>query len=222
MVKRDRIAKSGRQYQLRARADAMDRTRARITHAAIELHGSIGPAATTMSAVAERAGVTRATLYRHFPNEDALFTACSAEWRSANPSPDPAQWAAITDPYDRLATALPALYSWYRSAEAMRTNLLRDLAVLPPAIRTGIESYPRTIAGVLDAGWPRRSRLRRAAIGHGVAFETWQSLAHEGLSDTEAAKLIIGLISTAEHGRRSRPTAGPKATVRAAQRPMKC
>ena len=222
MVKRDRIAKSGRQYQLRARAAAMDRTRARITHAAIELHGSIGPAATTMSAVAERAGVTRATLYRHFPNEDALFTTCSAEWRSANPSPDPAQWAAITDPHDRLATALPALYSWYRSAEAMRTNLLRDLAVLPAAIRTGIESYPRTIAGVLDAGWPGRSRLRRAAIGHGVAFETWRSLAHEGLSDAEAAKLIIGLISTAEHGRRSRPTAGPKATVRAARRPMKC
>ncbi|HEX3205273.1 MAG TPA: helix-turn-helix domain-containing protein [Propionibacteriaceae bacterium] len=205
MVKRDRIAKSRRQYQLRARADAMDRTRARITHAAIELHGSIGPAATTMSGVAERAGVTRATLYRHFPNESALFIACSAEWRSANPSPDPAQWAAITDPCDRLATALPALYSWYRSAEAMRTNLLRDLAVLPPVIRTGIESYPRTIAEVLNAGWPRRSRLRRAAIGHGVAFETWQSLAHEGLSDTEAAKLIIGLISTAEHGRRSRP-----------------
>ena len=198
MVKHNRIAKVGRPYQLRARADSMDRTRARITHAAIELHGSIGPAATTMSAVAERAGVTRATLYRHFPNEDALFRACSAEWRSANPAPDPAQWAAITDPYDRLATALPALYGWYRSAEAMRTNLLRDLALLPPAIRTGIESYPRTIANVLDTGWQRRSRLRQAAIGHGVAFETWQSLAHQDLTDTEAAELIIGLISTAD------------------------
>ena len=210
MVKQNRIAKVGRPYQLRARADSMDRTRARITHAAIELHGTIGPAATTMSAVAERAGVTRATLYRHFPNEDALIRACSAEWRSANPSPDPAQWAAIVDPYDRLATALPALYSWYRSAEAMRSSLLRDLAVLPPAIRTGIESYPRTVADVLDSGWPRRSRLRRAAIGHGVAFETWQSLAHEGLSNAEAAKLIIGLISTAEQGRRSRPSADRK------------
>jgi AcrR family transcriptional regulator len=213
MAKQGSIAKSARPYRLRARADAMDRTRARITEAAIELHGSVGPAATTMSAVAERAGVTRATLYRHFPNEGALFTACSAEWRGANPSPDPAEWAVINDPYDRLATALPALYSWYRSAEAMRTNLLRDLAVLPPAIRNGIESYPRTAADVLDAGWPRRSRLRRAAIGHAVAFETWQSLAHEGLSDAEAAKLIIGLISAAEQGRRQRPTAGSKTTV---------
>jgi AcrR family transcriptional regulator len=187
-----------RPYQLRARADAMDRTRARITQAAIELHGSIGPAATTMSAVAERAGVTRATLYRHFPNEEILFRACSAEWRSANPSPDPAHWATISEPYQRHATALPALYGWYRSSEAMRANLLRDLAVLPVAIRTGIETYPRTVAEVLDTGWPRRSRLRRAAIGHGVAFETWQSLAHEGLTDSEAAQLIIGLVTRAE------------------------
>jgi AcrR family transcriptional regulator len=197
MAKQVRIAKSRRPYELRARADAMDRTRVRITHAAIELHGSIGPAATTMSAVAERAGVTRATLYRHFPNEDALFLACSAEWRSANPAPIPDQWTTISDPYDRLAAALPAVYSWYRASEAMRTNLLRDLAVLPPAIRAGIQSYPRTVADVLDAGWRRRSRLRRAAIGHAVAFETWQSLAHEGLTDAEAAKLVIGLISTA-------------------------
>jgi AcrR family transcriptional regulator len=198
MAEHDRIAKMRRPYQLRARADAMDRTRARITQAAIELHGSIGPAATTMSSVAERAGVTRATLYRHFPNEEILFRACSAEWRSANPSPDPARWATIPDPYQRLATALPALYGWYRSSEAMRANLLRDLAVLPAAIRNGIEAYPRTVAEVLDTGWPRRSRLRRAAIGHGVAFQTWQSLAHQGLTDSEAAQLIIGLIKTSE------------------------
>lgn len=197
MVKRDRIAKATRPYELRARAESMDRTRARITRAAIELHGSIGPAATTMSAVAERAGVTRATLYRHFPDEEALFKTCSAEWRSANPAPDPSQWTAIRDPYDRLTRALPTLYGWYRSSEAMRANLLRDLAVLPAGIRTGIEAYPRTVADVLDAGWQRRSRLRRAAIGHAVAFETWQSLAHEGLRDAEAAQLIIGLVKTA-------------------------
>jgi AcrR family transcriptional regulator len=198
MVKQGRIAKITRPYELRARADAMNRTRARITRAAIELHGTIGPAATTMSAVAERAGVTRATLYRHFPNETELFKACSAEWRSANPAPDPAGWAAIPDPHDRLEAALIALYDWYRSCEAMRANLLRDLAVLPPSIGKNIESYPRTVADLLDAGWPHRSRLRRAAISHAVAFETWRSLAHEGLTDAEAAQLIIGLIATAD------------------------
>jgi hypothetical protein len=135
---------------------------------------------------------------RHFPNEKELFKACSAEWRSANPAPDPAQWASIPDPNDRLAAALPALYEWYRSCEAMRANLLRDLAALPPAIGKNIESYPRTVTDALDAGWPHRSRLRRAAIGHAVAFETWRSLAYEGLTDIEAAQLIIGLVSTAD------------------------
>ena len=118
MVKQGRIAKVTRPYELRARADAMDRTRGRITSAAIELHGTIGPAATTMSAVAERAGVTRATLYRHFPNEESNFSrhaALSGEARTRRPNP--AQWAAIPDPYDRLAAALPALYGWYRSCE---------------------------------------------------------------------------------------------------------
>ena len=77
-------------------------------------------------------------------------------------------------------------------------DLLRDLPVLPPDIGKNIESYPRTVTDALDAGWPHRSRLRRAAISHAVAFETWRSLAHEGLTDTEAAQLIIGLISTAD------------------------
>lgn len=178
----------------------MERTRARITQAAIELHGSIGPAATTMSGVADRAGVTRATLYRHFPNEETLFNACSAEWRRANPAPNLDQWTTIPDPYDRLWKALPELYGWYRSSEAMRANLLRDLAVLPPAIRTAIDTYTRTVAETLDSAWPRTSRLRRAAIAHAVGFATWQSLAHEGLSDSEAAKLMNGLISTATAG----------------------
>jgi AcrR family transcriptional regulator len=194
MAEQARSAKTRRRYQLRARAQGMDQTRARITSAAIELHGTIGPVATTMSSVAELAGVTRATLYRHFPNEAALFAACSAEWRSAHPSPDPSEWAEIPNPRDRLMVALPSLYGWYRESEGMRANLLRDVGVLPPAIRDGITAYPSSIADALNAGWPRKSRLRRAAIGHAVDFHTWRSLAHQGLTDTDAATLMTTLI----------------------------
>src|SRR6476619_3529215 len=105
MAEQTRISKLRRPYRLQARAAAMDATRRRITRAAVELHGTVGPAATTMSAVAERAGITRATLYRHFPNDEALLKACSAEWRSANPAPNPEQWATVPDPYDRLRSA---------------------------------------------------------------------------------------------------------------------
>ncbi len=174
----------------------MDRTRERITHAAVELHGTIGPAATTMSGVAELAGVTRATLYRHFPNEEALFTACSTDWLAVNPPPDFGRWAAIADPARRLSAALGEIYAYYRSTERMRTNLLRDIAIVPAKFRPGIVAFPPTTVEVLEAGWPAPSvaRLRRAAIGHAVGFETWRSLAREGLTDEEAVHLMVQFV----------------------------
>jgi AcrR family transcriptional regulator len=197
MAEHKRLAKAGRSYRLQARAAAMERTRERITHAAVELHGTIGPAATTMSAVAELAGVTRATLYRHFPNEEALFTACSSDWLAANPRPDATAWAEIADPIRRLGVALEALYAYYRSTERMRTNLIRDIASVPEVFRPGIVAFPQPTVEILDTGWPGPSdaRLRRAAIGHAIGFETWQSLAKQGLTDADAAELMVGFVS---------------------------
>jgi AcrR family transcriptional regulator len=197
MGKQQRIVKAKRPYRLRARAVEMDRTRQRITQAAIDLHGTIGPAATTMSGVAERAGVTRATLYRHFANEEALFSACSADWLAANPRPDIAGWAGIDDPVLRLRTALHELYAWYRSTEMMRANLLRDIDVLPRAVAAGIVAFPGTLRDALDVGWPETSggALRRATLGLAVAFDTWRSLAREGLDDDQAASLMVEFVT---------------------------
>lgn len=198
MGEQGRIVKGRRPYRLHARAAGMDRTRQRITRAAVELHGTIGPAATTMSAVAERAGVTRATLYRHFPNEQVLFEACSADWRAANPGPDVARWAAIVDPADRLRVALDELYRWYRSTEAMRANLLRDIEVVPSGIAARIIALPSAMRDVLEVGRPADDgRLRHAALGHALAFDTWRSLAREGLDDPQAADLMIRFVETA-------------------------
>jgi len=197
MAEHLRLTKARRPYRLQARAAAMDRTRERITHAAVELHGTIGPAATTMSAVAELAGVTRATLYRHFPNEEALFTACSADWLAANPRPDPSGWGTVADPVRRLSAALDELYAYYRSTEQMRTNLLRDIAVIPERFRPGVVAFPPTTIQVLEAGWPgpAGAHLRHAAIGHAVGFETWRSLARQGLTDEEAAELMVRFVT---------------------------
>lgn len=210
MAEHSRLTKPRRPYRLRARAAAMDRTRNRITRAAFELHGTIGPAATTMSAVAERAGVTRATLYRHFANETALFAACSADWLAENPRPDVARWAEIADPGVRLATSLGELYGYYRSTERMRANLLRDIAVLPATIRSGIAAYPLAAVAVLETGWPERApaHLRRAAIAHAVGFETWRSLAGQDLTDTEATELMVRLVRSVDE-RTSSGLAGP-------------
>jgi AcrR family transcriptional regulator len=195
MTKQNRIAKPKRSYRLQARAAAMDLTRDRITRAAIELHGTVGPAATTMSAVAEAAGVTRATLYRHFANEEALFTACSADWLAANPRPDPARWVAIGDPIERSRVALGELYAYYRATEAMRANLLRDIDALPARIADGITSFPIAMRDILAVGWPAEGiATRRAALGHAVAFETWRSLTQQGLDDDRAAALMVGFV----------------------------
>src|SRR3954468_10237250 len=105
-----------RRYEKRARAAKEEATRRRVIDAAMALHGTVGPARTTVSAIAERAGVRRATVYRHFPDERALFLGCSGTWAERTPLPDPATWAAIADPAARLEAALHALYRWYEQA----------------------------------------------------------------------------------------------------------
>src|SRR5215210_2676522 len=120
-----------RRYEKRARATKEQETRLRIIEAALALHGTLGPARTTISAIAERAGVRRATVYRHFPDERALFLGCSGAWRGRNPLPDPATWAAIADPAERLEAALAAIYAWYQRVEPMLTAVLRDADAVP-------------------------------------------------------------------------------------------
>lgn len=177
----------------------MARTRQQITAAAIGLHGTVGPAATTMSAVAERAGVTRATLYRHFPNEEALFAACSREWLAAHPRPSLDSWARIADPATRIHVALREIYGYYATTEGMLGNLVRDAAALPAPIARNLAGYPGQMLDVLDIGWRRdaEDRIRRATILHAVAFETWRSLTRGGLSTEEAADLMARLVVTA-------------------------
>src|SRR5438552_7762607 len=108
-----------RPYRKTKRAESEDQTRVRITKSTIALHEELGPARTSISAIAERAGVRRSTVYRHFPDEDTLFAACSSHWRAANPPPDPRAWAAIEDPAARTQTALRELYEFYGRTQGM-------------------------------------------------------------------------------------------------------
>src|SRR3982750_3375584 len=184
-----------RTYRMRARAEAQEATRRRITESAVELHGTLGPSRTSMSAIAERAGVRRSTLYRHFPDEAAVFQACSSHWAAANPPPDVGAWAAIDDPDERLATALSDLYAYYRSGEAMLANLHRDEALVPTVAQffAAYHAFIDATGDVLMRGRRLRGRARRrveAAVGHALAFATWRSLVREQeLDDAEAAEL---------------------------------
>jgi AcrR family transcriptional regulator len=194
---------SKRRYRKRRRAELEDQTRQRITEAAVELHGSVGPARTTISAVAERAGVQRTTLYRHFPDEEALFEACSSHWAAQNPLPDRAEWATIADPEERLRIALSALYAWYDRGHEMLEKTTRDAALVPamqPAVERMGRWFSEAVATIVRGRPERGARRRRveAAVGHAVSFSTWRSLVRDqGLANAEAVRLMQGLVALA-------------------------
>jgi AcrR family transcriptional regulator len=190
-----------RPYRKKLRAELEEQTRLRITESAVELHGTIGPSRTSMSAIAEHAGVRRSTLYRHFPDEVAVFFACTAHWRAANPRPDLDAWTAIEDPDERVETALGELYAFYRQTEQMLDNLHRD-EELVPTVKQFFGAFHEWLAEVRDAlmsgrGVRGKARRRvRAAITHALAFRTWQSLTQD-LDDAEAAELMCRLVREA-------------------------
>jgi AcrR family transcriptional regulator len=192
-----------RTYRKKRRAELEEQTRLRITESAVALHGTVGPSRTSMSAVAERAGVRRSTLYRHFPDEAALFVACSAHWTAANPRPDLEEWAAVKEPDQRLRLALDQLYAYYRRTEPMLSNLHRDEATVA-AVRerfARFHGYREAARETLLRGRPERGAARRrvrAALGHALAFTTWRSLTlDQGLDDGQAAALMRALVTGA-------------------------
>jgi AcrR family transcriptional regulator len=193
-----------RKYELKKRADEMAETHLRITEAAIELHGSVGPARTTMSAVAKRAGVERRTLYRHFPTEAALFAACSSHYFAANPWPELGSWRAIRDPQQRLEQALDELYAFYERTEPMFSNVLRDAALVDFArdAVAPLQAYLDEAAGVLTSGRAVRGRRRQllaGAVRHALAFSTWRSLTSNGLGRSDSVRLMTALVEASHH-----------------------
>lgn len=189
-----------RPYELKKRATRQRETHDRIAAATAALHSEVGPARTTISAVAERAGVERLTVYRHFPTERELLAACQEHFLAAHPVPDLAAWRAIADPVTRLRVALGELFARNDATEGMTVNVLRDSAVLPElaAQLEGLRNYERAAVAVLAAGWPvpaGQARCFDALLGHTIAFETWRSLVRrQGLTNEDAVELLTRMI----------------------------
>jgi AcrR family transcriptional regulator len=176
-----------RRYELKRRAERQAETRQRIVEAAVALHSDVGPAKTTISAIAEHAGVQRHTVYAHFPEDDALLRACSAHWRGLNPRPQ-VQGLAFRD-------ALLALYEWYERTEGAVMLFARDSYLYPEiwAERLrGLDELAEELARPLG-----RRRIVRAAVGHAIAFETWRSLVRgQGLTNAQAADAMAGFVAS--------------------------
>jgi AcrR family transcriptional regulator len=184
-----------RPYTLKRRAERQDETRQRIVEATIELHQTIGPKLTTISQIAERAGVGRVTVYRHFPDELTLARACSGCYLERNPPPDPSPWKAIADPDERLRTALHETYAYHRATQRMFSHVLADARDHPVMIP--YHQHWRHAVDVLLEPRPERGRQRtrlRAAIALALSFDTWRTLTQEnGLTGPQAADLMVTL-----------------------------
>ena len=151
---------------MRRRAEQVDQTRQRIVEATVALHGSVGPAATTIAAIAEKAGVTRLTVYRHFPDDDALFGACSAHWISRQQLPDPGAWSQIGDPAARLRAGLADLYRFYRAGADVLTCLYRDLAALAEEYQQALRDQDTLFGDVLTAPFGSADSEHRRLRAH--------------------------------------------------------
>jgi AcrR family transcriptional regulator len=202
-------------YKLKKRAERQEETRLRIARATLELHETIGPSLTTRSAIAERAGVGRPTVYSHFPDDLSLGMACSSLEMSENPLPDPGPWEEISDPEGRLRVALTELYAYFRRRERLWANIFRDLEMPrskddPEAQLTGDETMKPVLAHwermkeILAEGWGPSDGtfwLLRGAIGVALDFQTWRTMTREqGLSEEQAIALMAGMVRCALRG----------------------
>jgi AcrR family transcriptional regulator len=162
------------------RAESVDETRRQITAAAVRLHTTIGPANTSIAGVAEEAGVTRLTVYRHFEDIDALFVACRAHWRAENPIPDPATWAGIDGLEARASAGLTAMYDWFADHAEALFPIHRDMTSMPRVSQDAMRADNRRLADLLvGADVPRgeAGRRLRAVARHVLDYRTWRSLA---------------------------------------------
>jgi AcrR family transcriptional regulator len=182
-----------RSYRMRKRAESQDDTRLRIVEATVQLHEELGPRNTTIKAIAERAGVQRLTVYRHFPTEADVFAACTAHWGARNPPPDPAPWSGITDPLVRSTAGLTELYAYFSRTQGMWRVSYRDVGEVPAlqAPMAGFAAYLDAIADMLVGGF---AEDRRAAVAptlhHAASFQSWSTLDAQGLTDAMKAATV--------------------------------
>jgi AcrR family transcriptional regulator len=187
-----------RKYEMKKRAERQRETRRRIVEATVELHRTRGPANTTISEIARRAGVNRLTVYNHFPDLTDLLKACSRSWSGRQPAPDPTPWARISDPQVRFRTALSELYGFYARTEPMRANVLRDAQTMPELaalLEGSVVPYLEALRDLLAEGWEVRSKEKGrllATLALALDFHTWRSLERKsGLSRKEAVETML-------------------------------
>ncbi|MES0327831.1 MAG: TetR/AcrR family transcriptional regulator [Gammaproteobacteria bacterium] len=190
-----------RKYSKTIRAEQQEQTRERIVEATVALHEELGPAKTSIKAIAEKAGVQRVTVYRYFPDDVSLFQACTSHWLSQNQPPDLNDWAGFESADEKTYAALLAFYQYYSQTETMWTGAYRDAGdIVALQIPMGnFEAYIDQVRDTLLKSWKRTGKRKQqlsVTLRHGLRFTTWQSLKRENLKDKQITELVMSWIQT--------------------------
>ncbi len=190
-----------RKYRKTRRAEQEEQTRDKIVSAAMALHEEIGPRATSISAIAERAGVQRLTVYRHFKDDVAIFQACSSRWFELNPPPNPSSWQELAPAVQQTKEALRNIYNYYAANARMLNRVYSDAADVPALqeVMDGFRTYLNQIGNDLLKAWQpetKKSKDVKVLINHALRFSTWESFSQEKIKEKRIAEVMTKCIDS--------------------------
>jgi AcrR family transcriptional regulator len=188
-----------RTYVKNRRADNQAETRQRIVEAAVALHGEIGPTATSISMIAERAGVQRHTVYAHFADELSLLMACSGSHLEHHPPPSPSDWEEVKEPALRLTLALTAVYAWFARNKDMLGNVFRDAEHNAVLQKVSDLRFGSVFAAIFQSLAPGLGAKGKSMLGLALSFYTWRTLTGiSGVKPKDAVALMVHAILGAD------------------------
>ena len=189
---------SPRQYNMGARAAAVAKTRTAIVLAARQLHVERGLVATSWDDIAERAGVSTATVYRHFPSLAELVPACAQTVFDLIQPLTPAQAAGVfasveraADRFEHIARSSAHCYQagadWLHAAQRER-DFLPELEAAMGVIEDSLRQLVTTAVG------RRLTKADHALLFVVCDFPLWWSLSSSGLSDRATEEAMVRLV----------------------------
>ena len=183
--------KSGRRYRLGRRAETTQETRLRLVEATFQLHAERGIADTSMTDIAERAGVSVGTVYHHFPSYADAIVACGAYTSEHAPAPTAAVFEGAATRRERVACLARALFDYYERVPALE-SVRRDRRFsrsLDAFAREEVRNRRRLAAQAVGAGGPV------ALVAALTDIDVYRSLRREGFGTVDAADRVALLLN---------------------------
>lgn len=194
---------AARRYEMRGRAAAVEQTRQRIVEAAIRVFAERTAAASTMEDVAAEAGVSSATVYRHFRDFDGLADACAeTAFNIAEvPTPEVAarQFADLSGVTAKVERFIAISCDCYERAGAWLAAERRERH-LPAFARTvGREeaALDAIVRGLLEP--VGADAVTTATVKALVDFPFWQALVAAGVAMPDIPSLMFQLVADQLH-----------------------